>query len=1661
MSREQGKTQSGPKRKRSDGDRIVRKKESKKTKDRKTHKEPEVSMEELRKSEELWRITFQSIGDGVVATDEKGRVIHMNPVAETITGWSLSEALGEPLAHVFRIENAVTGKPVDDPVARVLETGFVVGLANHTKLISRDGREYQIMDSAAPIRDEAGKIRGVVLVFSDVTEKYEAREALRLSEERWKFAIEGSGFGVWDRHLDTGETYFSPRWKQIIGYEDHEISNNMDEWLRRIHPEDRAGCQKALEDHFLGRTPLYLHEYRLRCKDGSYRWILARGKVIDRDREGVPRRFVGTHTDITERKEAEFKKEEALREAWEHARRQRRNMEMLSELMGDLGLHEDDSMGGLINLTETAAAVLESDRAGVWFYSGDYSELVCRDLYDYRRNWHSTGEVMRLGLFSEQEEGHFMGRVMAVFDVDTDPRTAKIEGDYFRSAGVLSVLHVPVSLRGRLAAVLSFEQVTSRREWLPEEELTAQALGACLSNYLEAVERRKAEDKYRSIFENALEGIFQSTPEGRFLSVNPAFAHMAGYGSPEEMISAVSDIGRELYLNAEDRLRYRKILEERGYVTGFEAPMVKKDGGIFWASFNTRVVRSDQGDALYFEGTVEDITARKVAEEERNKAIEALRASEENFRRSLDESPLGIRIVSDEGETLHANRAALHIFGYDDIDEWNRTPGRARYTEESYRKHLERKKARQSGSDGQEEYEIDIVTKKGEIRHLRTWRKRVMWNGSRHHQVIYGDITAQKKAEHELTRYREFIENIEDSCFELDLSGNVTFCNEPFLKLTGYTFEEHERLSLKERHPTAEEARRVFGIYLDVYRTGKPARAVEYQVVRKDGSTADIEVSISLIHDNSGEPIGFRGIGRDITDRKRIERERERITGALRESEERYRLVVENVYDVIWTYDLSSMNYVYVSPSVERVYGFSVEEIMRRPLEELYPPDSLRKLWKAFGDLRYGRLPGDRLTMEVEHYVAGGGTLWIEISASAVKDGEGRVIGFSGISRDITDRRRVEEERERALEFLRESEERYRLVVENAQDIIWTFDLDSESFTYISPSAERVIGFPLEELLNKKPFEVYPRESRRRMRAAFQDLREGKLPGDRLYLEIEHYVAGGGTIWMETAASAIKDENGRIVGYSGVSRDITGRKRAEEERERALEALRVSEEKYRDIFRNSPDSITLSGFRDALYYEVNEEFLRITGYSREEVIGKSDLELNTWYDFEARKRYVEIMKEQGHVRNLEANFRMKDGRVTTGLVSSSLITIDGVPYLHAIIRDITEMREMEEQRLELERRLMRAQKLESVGTLAGGIAHDFNNILMGIQGNASLMLLDLDPSHPHCRRLKNIEEQVASAADLTSKLLGFARGGRYEVKPTSMNDIVQKTSQMFGRTKREVEIYKNLEPDLWSVEVDRTQMEQLLMHLYINAWQAMPGGGEIYLETENIFLDDSKVRPYEIEPGPYVKISVTDTGMGMDERTMERIFDPFFSTKSMRRGTGLGLATVYGIVRGHRGIINVYSEPGEGTTFTIYLPASEKAAVPEIMEEEKETVIKGSGTILLVDDEPSVLEVSRELVESLGYKVFVAGSGQEAVALYAEHRNEIDLVILDMIMPGISGSGTYNELKAINENVKVILSSGYSINGEAKKIMDKGCDAFIQKPFHLQELSRKIRDLLD
>lgn len=525
----------------------------------------------------------------------------------------------------------------------------------------------------------------------------------------------------------------------------------------------------------------------------------------------------------------------------------------------------------------------------------------------------------------------------------------------------------------------------------------------------------------------------------------------------------------------------------------------------------------------------------------------------------------------------------------------------------------------------------------------------------------------------------------------------------------------------------------------------------------------------------------------------------------------------------------------------------------------------------------------------------------------------------------------------------------------------------------------------------------------------------------------------------------IAEESGRVAlrEIQQLSKVIAARKKAED-------ALKESEYKFRSLFNLSPQSVILLNMETERFIDVNDKFCEITQYVKEELLELTAGDLGLFCDGD-RGDLVDELTRGYAFEAAEFKIRAKDGSLIDVMAFARPVRLSGEDLILCILHDMTGQKQLEKQ-------LRYAQKMEAIGTLAGGIAHDFNNLLMAIQGNASLILLNLNTGHPHYEMMKSIEKQVRSGARLTAQLLGYARKGRYEVKPTNLNHLMRETAEAFSRTRKEIRVNLDLAGGLYVVEADQGQIEQVLLNLFVNAADAMPGGGQLHVRTRNTTHEALRGRVYRPRPGNYVLLQCIDSGKGMDKTTQERIFEPFFTTKEMGRGTGLGLASVYGIVKAHNGYIEVESYQGRGTTFSIYLPATGKKIL-DTGDIEQE-IMEGTGTILIVDDEAMVLDVGASLLEALGYNVLQAPGGKEAVDICRDHPGPIDLVVLDLIMPDMGGGEVFDRIKEMRPGLKVLLSSGYNVDGQASRILDRGCDGFIQKPFDINQLSAKIKDIL-
>ncbi len=636
------------------------------------------------------------------------------------------------------------------------------------------------------------------------------------------------------------------------------------------------------------------------------------------------------------------------------------------------------------------------------------------------------------------------------------------------------------------------------------------------------------------------------------------------------------------------------------------------------------------------------------------------------------------------------------------------------------------------------------------------------------------------------------------------------------------------------------------------------------------------------------------------------------------------------------------------------------------------------------------------------------------------------------------DRRLAERERRSFEDQLQEATLLLEAMLDAIPDIIGVQDIDRRIIRFNKAGYE-FFGMDEEEAVGKRCYDLID-DGEPCSECVSQRILETSQPA-----QAEKYLKRK-DLWMDIRAYPILDMDGRVFRIVEHWRDITELKKSQL-------SLVESEEKYRLLVENAKEAIFI--YQDGRFRFSNRqaremaERLGMPGSPRKPLI-------DYMHDDDKGDNPDQLQRRlSGRDKKLPAMvFRVmdKDSNTLWLELNTVNLTWQQKPATLNFVRDITHDKE-------LERRFQETQRMESLGTLAGGIAHDFNNLLMGIQGNVSLMYLDAEGNSELTEQLESIEECVDSGSRLTKQLLGFARGGKYVVKPNDLGKILKSSAEMFGRTRKSVTIHGDYADDLWTVMADANQIEQVLVNLFLNAWQAMQEGGDLYLKSENVTLGEAFVMPHAVEAGRYVKISVIDTGIGMDETVKRRIFEPFFTTHEPGRGTGLGLASAFGIIKNHHGVITVDSKLGQGSTFCMYLPATDKK--PELENIAYETIEMGSETILLVDDEKYIIDVGEMMLKGLGYTILTASSGQMAINVFSEHQEHIDLVILDLVMPDMGGETVFHKIREIQPETKVLFASGHYMSDQTRALLETGSSDFLQKPFNLRQLSTKIRCIID
>ncbi len=1124
---------------------------------------------------------------------------------------------------------------------------------------------------------------------------------------------------------------------------------------------------------------------------------------------------------------------------------------------------------------------------------------------------------------------------------------------------IRSSISVPMQVANKMVGVINLNVTSKSRPFTPGQMKALTILASSAASALESaslfVQVRNAEEKYRSIFENAVEGIFQATPGGQLTTVNPALARMLGYESAEEVIESINNIQQQFYVDPAKREVAKRLLNQHGLLRAYEFEAYRKDGTKIWLSENRRSVRDANGEEIFWEGTLEDITARKLA-------TEALRESEEGHRLLFQSCPLPLWVYDLETLAfLAVNQAAINHYGYSEAEFLGMT---------------------------------------------------------------IKDIRPPKEVPALLAIVRE-----------------------------------------------ASPGLRTSGVWAHL---------------KRDGSVIEVEIT--------SHPITFSGraaelvLANDVTERLQGERENEELNRRIESERLRLNNIVAEVPGVVWetwgSPDSSTQRIDFVSDYVEKMLGYSVQEWLDTPnfwLTIVHPEDKERSAQHSAQDFAQGKSGH----LEFRWLAKDGRVVWVESQYAVIYDEAGEKVGLRGVNIDVTERKRAEQ-------ALQASERRFSLAFNSSPQPISIIALSDERYLDVNDSFLQTSGFSRDELIGHTPREldIWPAvEDRERLTELL------RTAGSVRNAETLFRTRNGEVRVFLTSAEVI-DLEGQLCALIASS-DITDHKQAEQRQTRraSQSALRA------DVSAALAEpSISLNAIlkrcAQALVDHLGAAFARIWTFNKDENVLELQASAGIYTHLDggharvpvgsykigliAQERVAHITNDVQHDERVsDREWAAREGMVAFAgyplIVKDRLVgvmalfarelladdTVDALASVADVISQGIERKRVEEALVESEERLRQSQKLEAIGQLAGGVAHDFNNLLTVIGGYSSILLGRLPGDSPHRNSLEEIKRAGDRASGLTRQLLAFSRKQMLQPKVLDLNSVTSDLEKMVRRLIGEdIDLLTLPMPGLGQVKADPGQVEQVLLNLIVNSRDAMPHGGRVTIETANVDLSTDYGRRHSVTPGRYVMLAVTDSGCGMDTQTQSRIFEPFFTTKGPGKGTGLGLATVYGIVKQSGGSIWVYSEIGKGTTFKIYFPR-----VQESLDEEEASGDKvpagGSETLLIVEDEDQVRGILKEILEEQGYKVLDASQGEVAQKIAREYDGEIALLITDVVMPLVSGRELAEILAPIRPTMKVLYMSGYTDDAIVRHGLLDDKLAFIQKPFDAATVTRKIREVLD
>jgi len=1617
---------------------------------RKLRKKRRQAETKLKESEELYRQLFEAESDAIFLFEqETGRILEANQAAVELYGYNRRELLS-------KTDTDLSAEPEETPMMRTSHqaAGSLINipLRYHRK---SDGMVFPV-EITGRFFNRKGRTVCIAAV-RDVTERKKAEEELRREKDFAENLIKTAQAIVLLLDPQGRIVQTNPYLEKLSGYSSEELIGR--DWFKTFLPDEDRPEIRELFSKAIGGSHTRGNVNPIVAKDGSKRQIEWHDRTL-LDEQGEIIGLLAIGQDVTERLLAEEARNHAL-------------IETNGLLKATRAIHEQEDFAQAARAIFNVCGKLIGAPAGyvaLLNEAAEENELLFLEAGGLPC---SVNPGLPMPIRGMRADAYRLGKAVYENDFAHSPHMAFMpEGHVLLE----NVLFAPIKLDGEAVGLIGLANKSGG--FTERDARLAEGFGEIASLALSRFKARealiKSEEQYRMLADNASDVIWtQDLKTGKFTYVSPSVQALRGY-SPEEALALPLDktltpdsFKKTMTAYYEAMDRERDGLSPAGATILMELEEIHKDGSIVPTESRIRFLRDDQGKPVGLLGISRDNTERKRAEA-------ALRDSEARFATVFRSSPIAISITRlADAQYFDVNDAFLKMNQYSREELIGHTAFELNLWADREDRTQIAKVLREQGRVNN--LEVRFRRKSGELGHALSSAELIELNGEQYMLSLLNDITERKQAEAELRereeRHRSVLENSSDAIFLSIPDGRILTANPAACRMFGYA-EEEFRSSGRDIFIDPTDPKLVDALQ---ERSEQGSYHGELTFKRRNGETFRGEV-VSTIFPGPDGQLRSTVVVRDITERKRAEEELRRSEAALKKAQE-----VANVGS--WAWHVQS-NRVEWSDQMYRIFGLDKEtftgDLADVIARAIHPDD------RAAVEQSNLKVIREKTPTPMEYRV-----IWPDGTVRTVRaeageivlNGAGRVIILSGIAQDITERKLAESIMRARLEIIEYA------ATHSLEEIL------EKTLDEVCPLVNSPIGFfhfvePDQKTLSlqawsTKTLEEFCRAEGHGMHYGLEQAgvwtdcvhqRRPVIHND--YKSLPHRKGlpnGHADITRELVVPILRED--RIAAILGVGNKPTNYTDQDVEtvtfladvaweiktRKQAEEAVKRSEEWFASIFRTNPASIAISRLEDMRYIDVNDTFEVLSGFSREEAVGRTGLELNLWVDPGERDRYLAKLRDQGAVYDFEFQLKHKSGRILSVLLAGETTELANEQYVIQLAQDITERKQAEEERKKLQAQLLQSQKMESVGRLAGGVAHDFNNMLQIILGHCEIALEETTEDNPLREDLREIQLSAYRSAELTRQLLAFARKQTVAPKVLDLNDTIEGMLKMLRRLIGEdIDLLWKPGQGLWQVKLDPSQIDQVLANLMVNARDAIAGNGKVTIETENVHLDDSYTASHlDFTPGPYVILSVSDDGSGMSREIIDNIFEPFFTTKKAGEGTGLGLATVYGIVKQNEGFINVYSEPGKGTTFKIYLPRFESEVAEVAIELSAKTPLGRGETVLLVEDETAVLTMGEKMLTRLGYSVLTADAPEEALRLIEKYQGEIRLLITDVVMPQMDGRELSERLSAVQPDLKCLFMSGYTANAIAHRgVLDEGV-VFVQKPFSLQDLAAKVREALD